>query len=87
MAKCEHNFEPSDQCPLCEKERTIMQFGGIWAGDVGLNTAPKPRTRLGRDEARFENIDREENQREAMKEYILKSFTTEPDIEVEEDVD
>ena len=87
MAKCEHNFEPSDQCPLCEKERTIIQFGGTFSGEVGLNQQGRPRTKLGRNEARFENIERDENAEEAMKEFIVKSFTTEPDIETEENVD
>lgn len=87
MAKCEHNFEPADQCVLCEKERTIVQFGGTFSGEVGLNQSPKPRTKLGRDEARYENMEREEQKKEAMKEYILKSFTTETDIETEENVD
>lgn len=64
-----------------------MQFGGIWAGDVGLNTAPRPRTKLGKNEARYENIDRAEQESEAMREYVLKSFTTEPDIDTEENVD
>tara|TARA_R110000787_G_scaffold21504_2_gene63557 strand:- start:15607 stop:15870 length:264 start_codon:yes stop_codon:yes gene_type:complete len=86
MAKCEHNFEPSDQCVLCEKERNIMQFGGVWSGEVGLNQQPKPRTKLGRNEARFENAERDEAERDAMKEYILKSFSNEPNIESDKDV-
>jgi len=84
MAKCEHGHEPSDQCGICAKERDYMQFGGIWAGEVGLKYKGKPTTKLGLSEAKEE---REkdydpEKQDEAMKEYVLKSFTTE--IEVKE---
>tara|TARA_Y100000588_G_C14001792_1_gene816038 strand:- start:560 stop:820 length:261 start_codon:yes stop_codon:yes gene_type:complete len=83
MAKCIHEFEPSDQCPYCFKERHDMQFGGIYSGDVGLSYRGKGTTKLGLKEAKEEAAIDPEVQSEAVKEFVLKSFTTEhePDIE------
>lgn len=87
MAKCEHGHEPAHQCGICAKEREYMQFGGIWAGEVGLKYKGKGTTKLGLQEAREErNADcscGEELEEAAMAEFVLKSFTTE--IEENED--
>jgi hypothetical protein len=79
MAKCEHGHEPADQCGICIKERNYMQFGGIWSGEVGLAYKGKGTTKLGLKEAMEERASdyAPEKQEEAMKEFILKSFTTE----------
>ena len=84
MAKCEHGHEPSNQCGICAKERDYMQFGGVWSGEVGLAYKGKPTTKLGLQEAKDERAEEysSEKQDEAMKEHVLKSFTTE--IEVKE---
>tara|TARA_B110000285_G_C15135957_1_gene626927 strand:+ start:1737 stop:2006 length:270 start_codon:yes stop_codon:yes gene_type:complete len=82
MAKCEHGHEPSNQCGICIKERNYMQFGGIWSGEVGLKYKEKPTTKLGLSEAMEERANDydPEKQNEAMKEFVLKSFTTEVEV-------
>tara|TARA_R100000458_G_C8274419_1_gene249378 strand:- start:3160 stop:3414 length:255 start_codon:yes stop_codon:yes gene_type:complete len=81
MAKCLHDFEPSDQCPYCRKEMHDMQFGGIYSGDVGLSYKGVRTTKLGLQEAREESAIDPQAKDDAMKEYVLKSFTTEPNVE------
>ena len=88
MAKCEHGFEPSHQCGICSKERNYLQFGGVWSGELGLKYKGNPTTKLGMKEAMEERAaDYDpEKQEAAMKEFILKSFTTEVEVpKVKED--
>ena len=86
MAKCIHQFEPSDQCPACRKEMHDMQFGGIYSGDVGLSYRGKGTTKLGSKEAREERMEDYDPEllSETMKEFVLKSFTTEHEPEDKE---
>jgi len=75
MPRCEHDWEPSDQCPWCNRERLYQQFGPTVVGQVGLEKQGPKRTKINDDEEPCSPCD-EGLEDEIMAEYVRKSFTT-----------
>ena len=74
MASCVHGHEPSHLCGICIKERNYLQFGGIYAGEVGTPLKGKKVSNINYDaEDAFEKENAEAKE-QAMKECILNSF-------------
>jgi len=74
MAKCIHDYEPSHLCGICIKERQYMQFGGVYAGDVGLNLKGKKSVNINMDETPEEKQEKELKDEEYMKHHVIHSF-------------
>ena len=78
MPRCEHDWEPSDKCPWCHRERTYQQFGNPLVGLVGLEKQGPSRTKINDDEEPCSPCDKVVEE-EIMAEYVRKSFTTRVD--------
>lgn len=74
MAKCIHGHEPSHLCGICIKERQYMQFGGVYAGDVGLSLKGKKSVNINMDETPEERQEKELKDEAYMKHHIIHSF-------------
>ena len=75
MARCLHDWDPSDRCPWCYKERTYQQFGNPLIGQVGLEKQGPARSQINNDEEPCSPCDELEEE-EIMAEYVRNSFTT-----------
>ena len=74
MAECTHGHAPAHLCGICNKERQHMQFGGIYAGEVGLNLKGKKSVKINMDETPEEREQKELQDEEHMKKHIIHSF-------------